>query len=293
MITDTKESAPYPVSGKATMPPVARTAADVRRAARAVLDAPGRGQGSPRLILALSLTLALALSLFPVLAVDCLYMAGVIFFDGFPAWFEPALNSLAYLSLVLLGVPLFTSVFRLSVLLTNAAHETGCAGDSISVRELFYPFSSGRAYVRTLRVGGEALLWLLLIVGSPVVAGVLAEEAAYAIFPPHAPDTVFHLMTVLGIVIGILPAILFLWLSGIRAGYGYTVFSHPEASLAACGRRYRALSRRPSAVMRLRVSFAGWFFLSLLCVCVPFLFHTIPYEMLAFAEYARTLTTKN
>lgn len=263
-------------------------AAGMRRAAWRRLDSGAGPGGTPRLILTLGLICSLTMTVLPILMLDGIYLAAAMYTGsgGIPPWVEYVLNGVSYALALLLGLPLLSSVYRLAVRMTLPAGEA--SREPVTVRELFYAFSSWRAYGRCLRVGLDALFGLVILL-LPVVGGVYLSGYLGAILLPGAPQGIQTLVRLLGAVVGLIPDTLLLLLLGWRAGYAYTVFAFPDESLAACGRRFRASGRLPAEATWLRLSYTGWFFLSLLCVCVPFLFHTIPGAMMASAAYGRRL----
>lgn len=189
--------------------------------------------------------------------------------------------------LLLIGAPLLGAVYRMAVLTVCAQSQVHDAHETYSVTMLdcFYPFTFGSAYRRCLRVGVELAVWpCMIIVPVPLLlfgfvslrdSGVLSSGGAWLAF--------------LCLMLGLGFSVLFLCLSCRRVGFGYTVFAHPEMTLAVAAARFRAFRRPLRPVLGLYARHIGWIVLSFVAVLVPFLFHTIPSAMLCGAEYGRRL----
>ena len=156
-----------------------RAAAIRRKAGQAM----GYGRGT-RLTLILSVVFLLTLAVGIYALSEGVYMAGYLFVGDAP-W----LNILAYavmgLLALTLALPLAASVYRQACLAVLGSGFASPA-ENLPVAQarpepvgFFYPFTSGRAYIRCLAVGLETLAWLTLMVGLPV-AGFRSLEGLVA-----------------------------------------------------------------------------------------------------------------
>ena len=260
-----------------------------RRQARATLKSRSQGRGH-RMILVLSLVIILVIGVALYMAVGCLATAGYILFGEAP-WVDAAAAALVVLLLLGLVLPLCGSVFRLACLMT--VPEEGSAEDlpvwlpEATLSELFYPFTSLRASGRVMAVVMESLGFTVLAVGLPVLLfrlalltlGSLAESA----------PVLYALLGVAVFLFCFSLGVLFFFLSGRRAGFGYFVFIHDWMPLGEVNRYFRGFRRSFTAVFCLRISLAGWYALSVAGMLVPLLLHTAPYGLCAAAAYARSL----
>ncbi len=264
--------------------------AGLRRGARLVLDGHSTGS-SHRLTLTLSLLLVLTAGVALYAAVSGLYMAGLLLF-GDTVWLEAAADSLIILLLLGLVMPLATSVWRLACLMAAPDGDT-VDGLPVSVpvaslSELFYPFTSFRAYGRTMAVAMEGLAWTVLTVGLPVV--LFRVLYAFVIPMTDAEGAQNGLLMAASVLACLGLAVSFFSLSGLRAGFGYYVFVHETMTLGDANRYFMGFRRSMLAVLWLRVSLAGWYALSVVAILVPFVFHTLPYTFCCTAVYSRHLS---
>jgi hypothetical protein len=263
--------------------------ADLRREARLILDGHSAGS-SHRLTLTLSLIFVLTAGVALYAAVSGLYMAGLLLF-GETVWLEAAADTLFILLLLGLVLPLVASVWRLACLMTAPDGDT-VDGLPVSVptatlSELFYPFTSFRAYGRTMAVAMEGLAWFALFLGLPV----LSFRLLYTLVIPmtSAAGALNGLLTAASALACLGIAVSFFSLSGLRAGFGYFVFVHETVTLGDVNRYFKGFRRSMLSVLRLRVSLVGWYALSVAALFVPFVFHTLPYTLCCTALYSRQL----
>jgi hypothetical protein len=102
-----------------------------------------------------------------------------------------------------------------------------------------------------------------------------------------------RILVMVGIVIlGIGWAFGVLLLSGFRRGFCYLVFVHEELSLGEVNRYYRALRRPLLPAFCLQLHLLGLYALSVVAVCVPFVFHSIPFGVCCEAAFGRAVTEK-
>lgn len=264
--------------------------ADLRRRARLVLNGHS-GRTSHRLTLTLALILVLTVGVALYTAVTGLYLAGSILL-GDTVWLEAAADVLLILLLLALGLPLLTSVWRLSCLMTAPDGDT-VDGLPVSVpaptlTELFYPFTSLRAYGRTMAVAMEGLAWAILALGLPILG---VRLLCLLVIPLAATEGfLYGLLIAMSILAGLGAAVGAFLLSGCRAGFGYFVFVHESMTLGDVNRYFRGFWRPLPPVFCLRVSLVGWYALSVAAILLPFVFHTLPYTLCCAAVYSRHLT---
>lgn len=264
-------------------------ASDLRRRARLVLN--GRsGTSSHRLILSLAIILVLVAGMAFYAAMSGLYMAGSILL-GETVWLEVVADGLLALLLFLLVLPLATSLWRLAVLMTAPDGETtdglSVAVPAAELVELFYPFTSLRAYGRTMAVAVELLVWAFLTLGLPLLGFRLLYQL---VIPLVATAGILHGLLVAACVFACLALVVgVFFLSGTRAGFGYFVFVHESMTLRDVNRYFRGFRRSVTAVFCLRMGLVGWYALSVAAILMPFVFHTIPYTLCCAAVYSRYL----
>ena len=266
-----------------------RRAGEIQRSARAVLGGHSGGI-SHRLLLTLSVITVLTVSIALYTAVACLATAGYLVFGENALWVDVVSNILLVALGLTLALPLAVSVGRLASLMAAPDGEV-LRGMAVSVptpalSELFYPFTSLRAYGRTMAVGMEGLAFLLCGIGVPILAGRLVwlsmQTAGMA---PWLRALIMTGMVLLGIGWGFGT----LLLSGLRAGFGYFVFVHEELSLGDVNRYYRSLRRPPLPALCLCVQLVLLYALSVVAICVPFVFHSIPFGFCCRAVYGGSL----
>lgn len=264
-------------------------AADVRHRARAVLGGhSGRVSHWMTLTLALVIVLTAAVALY--MAVGGLATAGYLVF-GEAVWVDAVTNVLLAASYLALILPLLASAWRLACLMTApdgaVVNDMAVSVPSAELRELFYPFTSLRAYGRTMTVAMEGLGWTVLSVGVPILFFRLAMLSLD--FPAKTSSFLYGLLAVTLFILCASLGLLAFLLSGKRAGFGYFVFVHEEISLNDVNRFYRGFHRPLFPVFCLRVSLSGWYALSVVGILVPFLLYTAPYGLCAAAEYSQNL----
>ena len=265
------------------------TAKEIKGAARAVLGGHSGGL-SHRLILTLAVVTVLTVSIALYAAVSCLAVAGYLVL-GEAAWIDAVANTLLAALELALVLPLAVSVRRLTCLMAAPDGEVS-RGLAVSVPTpdltgLFYPFTSLRAYARTMAVGVEWLAFLLGGIGLPVLAGRLAWLSMLTA-GWHAWLRILILVCI--VILGLGWAFGVLLLSGRRLGFGYIVFVHEELSLGDAHRCFRTLRRPLRPALCLRLHLLGLYALSVVGICIPFVFHSIPFGLSCGAVYARELT---
>jgi len=266
-----------------------RRAKEIYGQARVVLGGHSGGI-SHRMILTLSVITVLTVSIALYTAVACLATAGYLAFGEDALWVDAVSNTLFVALCLVLVLPLTVSVRRLASLMAAPDGEVLC-GMAVSVptpslAELFYPFASLRAYGHTMAVGMESLAFLLCGIGVPILAGRLVwlsmQTAGMA---PWLRALIMTGMVLLGIGWGFGT----LLLSGLRTGFGYLVFAHEELSLGDVNRLYRSLRHPLLPPLCLRLRLLGLYTLSVLGICVPFVFHSVPLGLCCGAFYGRVL----
>ena len=265
------------------------SASVTRRQARASLKSRSQGRGH-RMILVLSLMIILAVGVALYMAVGCLATAGYILF-GEALWVDAAAAVLTVLLLLGLVLPLCGGVFRLACLMTapeeSSAEELPVWLPEASLSELFYPFTSLRAYGRVMAVVMESLGFTALSVGVPIL---LFRLALLTLRPlTQSTPVLYALLAVVVFLFCFSLGVLFFFLSGRRAGFGYYVFVHDWMPLGEVNRYFRGFRRSFAAAFCLRISLAGWYALSAAGLLVPLFLHAAPYSLCSAAAYARSL----
>lgn len=267
-----------------------RRAHEIYGQAREVLRGHSGGI-SHRLLLTLSVITVMTVAIALYTAVACLATAGYLVFGEDALWVDAVSNTLFVALCLILVLPLTVSVRRLAALMAAPDGEV-VRGMAISVptptlTELFYPFTSLRAYGRTMAVGMEGLAFLLCGMGVPILAGRLVwlsmQTAGMA---PWLRALIMTGMVLLGLGWGFGT----LLLSGLRAGFGYFVFVHGDLSLGDINRFYRSHRRTLLPAFCLRLRLLGLYGLSAVGICVPFVFHSIPLGLCCAAVLGCDLT---
>ena len=264
------------------------TAKEIKGLARAVLGGHSGGL-SHRLTLTLGVILLITVSIALYAAVACLALAGE-FALGDALWIDAVANCLLVMLELGLTYPLVVSLGRLSCLMAapdgEVSHGMAVSVPTPDLTEIFYPFTSLRAYGRTMAVGMEALAFLLCGIGLPVLLGRLAWLSMLT----AGWETWLRGLIMVGIVIlGLGWGFGVLLLSGRRMGFGHFVFVHEELSLGDANRYYRTLNRPLLPALCLRLHLLGLYALSVVAICVPFVFHSIPFGFCCKAVYGREL----
>lgn len=282
-----------PAEGEIQEIPPMLWAPRLRASARAVLDRPSAGN---RLTLVLALVVAMGLGFAIPVMLDCVLLVAAILGGKIALWLEILHGVLFWGSLLFVTLPILCGVYRLAVLMTKNAEQgqeiAPTPNMKVSLGECLYPFTSAKAYLRTLYVGLQALVSAALVIGVPVGIGMLStlwmpllkEELAPALY---VLVWLLHAAVILGSGIG------FLCLVSRRAGMSYGVFAYPDVAVRELNRHFISCRRSVSLVLWLTVGFAGWILLSLVAVFIPFLVHTIPYMMLTAAAYGQFLDLRN
>lgn len=267
-------------------------AADVRHKARAVLGGHS-GRVSHWMTLTLALVIALTAAVALYMAMGGLATAGYLVF-GEAVWVDAVTNVLLVVSYLTLILPLLASAWRLACLMTapDGAVVDGMAVSvpSAELHELFYPFTSLRAYGRTMAVAMEGLGFVVLTVGVPILLFRLALLPLEFVrkFSPFLHGLAVAVLVLICLALGLLA----FFLSGKRAGFGYFVFVHEDMTLSDVNRYYRGFKRPLIPALVLRVSLWGWYALSVVGLLVPFLFYTAPYGLCCAAVYSSELIRK-
>ena len=267
------------------------SAAEIRRKARDVLDG-GRGH---RLTLILATVVVLTAAVGAFILGEAVYAVGYLIF-GDHLWVDVAAYCVMGLLAIFGVLPLAMGAYRLACL---ACPPKPCGVDlpvataKPVLAEVFYPFTSRRAYGRSMLPGLELLGWGVLMAVIPIVGyrglaalyDYLAAEG-YLLVEWRDPLT---MLTGVGLL---LFGLLVLFLSGYRAGFAYLVFVHDPLPLGEVNRYFKGFRRSLVRPLCLRLSLAGWVAVSILAILVPFVAHTIPYGMCCSAVYGAELRRK-
>lgn len=272
------------------LPPVLQ-AAQIRRHAKARLDLPGADH---RLQLISAQLMVILLSLAIPMLLDCLavviyvlpYFASV---DDF-AWLVILRGILWGANGLLVVLPLLCGLYRMAVRMTK--DENARDVSAMGVWACLYPFTSLRAYGRTLYVGIRGLLRFCLML---MPSAILIGAAAWGL--PLLGNSVSPVLCVVLWVLAIAAACLALggmavW-NARDAGLAYFVFAYPERCLADVSDAFKRLPRKASTPLLMRLCLSGWFLLSAAEVLLPLILHTMPYILLCEAVYGQSLETEN
>ena len=271
-------------------------AALVRRRARAVLNGLGGRGNRLTLVLASLVLLTVAVGIYSLSAGG--YTIAFLLLGDSP-WPDMIAYALLGVLGVTVGLPLMASVFRLACLMTlraypgSVSHDLPVTQDVPEPVAIFYPFTSLRAYGRSLAIGLEALGWTVLWAGIPLggfrllclLFDYLALQGVSALLCDLMTLAVFPLCLGFG---GLM-----LFLSGRRAGFGFLAFVHEDLSLGEINRYFHGFKRGFVRPFILRMSMVGWIALSILAVLVPFVLHTIPYGLCCGAVYGAELEQRS
>lgn len=266
-------------------------AAPLRRRAGDVLNMP---YSDNRLTLALALMAVMGLGLaVPMILDSLLMMADVLLLlsdTAQVAWVLILHGCLLGLFSIFFTLPLLAALCRMAVLMTEAhrKRESGQPGESIGLGELWYPFTSAKAYGRTLCVALRGIGYGLLIL-SPAVA---VMTAAFWWMPLVKYDLIpltYVLLWAANIGVSCLITVLLAIACSRRIGYAYFAFACPELSLKEAGRLFQKSRPVFGLPLWMMLGYSGWIFLSLIAVFLPFVFHTLPHMLLAGASYGRFL----
>ncbi len=273
------------------IPPVL-AAAQTKRKAKIFLDLPGRDH---RLQLILAQLLVIFLSLAAPMILECLsfLIYTLPYFTDVEnlVWLVILRGVLWGANALLIALPLLCGLYRMAVLMVRSS-ENCCGSENsqapIVAWECLYPFTSWRAYVRTLYVGIRALFRLILMLLPPV--GILGAAVwGLPLLGRICPPLLCWVLWMMAIAAACLSCWgMALW-NARGAGFAYLVFAHPEQALFDLSDAFKRAPRDAATPLLMRLSLAGWFLLSLLAVLVPLLLHTIPYILLSEAVYGQAL----
>ena len=269
----------------------APSASDIRRCARGMLDG-GRGQ---RLTLVLAVITVLTAGVGAYMLGAATYAVGYLI-AGDSLWADVA----AYAVMGMLGLfgvlPLMMGAYRLACL-AYPPRENGVELPRVTAAptlgEVLHPFTSWRAYGRSMAVGLEHLGWFTLMAVIPVVGDrVLTLVLDYLTEAGYLMEEWFEPLVALGGLGFLVFGLLMFFLSGYRAGFAYLAFVHDPLPLGEVNRYFKGFRRSFIRPFVLRVSLLGWVAVSILAVLVPFVAHTIPYGMCCSAVYGGELERK-
>ena len=189
----------------------------------------------------------------------------------------------ALLCLFLL-LPLLSGIWRLACLMTVSSENTTTENaSSATLIQLFYPFTSLRAYGRSMAVGLESLGWMLMT----AVVPALIFRTIRTVW--DLPGILVALCLIACILLGLGVFLL----SGKRTGFGYFVLLHEDVSLRDADRYFRSLQRPLLLPLLWRLPLLGWALISMVAVLIPMLPHTLPYCVCCAAAHSRNLTPQS
>lgn len=277
-----------PVAG---LPDVLLSAPLKKRAGRVLDETSARN----RLTLVLGLMCVIGLGFAVPMILDCLPVIGEILTalsdDGSVLWPSVVYGILLAVVSLLFTLPLVAALFRMAALMMARSEQARDGGSAVGLGELLYPFTSARAYGRTMYVALRGLGLLLLSI-LPSVAVVIA--AAYLI--PMVGAATLPLVAFFLWLIAIPAACLLLILLSRTAakgtGLAYLIFTCPERPIAELRRDFRKNPRRGAALpLWMLAGYVGQVILSALAVCLPLVVHVLPHMLLSWASYGRYLAT--
>lgn len=271
----------------------------IRRWAREILGGHSDGVNN-RLILILATVIIMAVAMTVYLVLGGVYGAAAALWGELPT-LDAVLTLALGVSFVCLVLPMLTALWRMACLMTAPDGEPmgnlTVSVPTVSVADVFYPFSSPRAYGRTMTVAMDGIAWLI-----PPLVLVLLAEMGYAALTTSEPLMAWLTEETLTVIAGILRfcwvafscgiGLLTFFLSGRRAGFGYYVFVCDDWSMRDVRRFFRGFGRSPSRVLALRLSLVGWMLLSIVGFLLPLVIHAAPYGLLCSACYAASLPRK-
>lgn len=256
-------------------------AAEIRRLGRAVLNG-GEAQGN-RMLLILGLLITMTVAGCLVLLAASVYSVCVLI-GGETLWADIVAYVVLGVTGVAIALPLGVAVYRMACRMA--------AGLPVRLEELFYPFTRPAAYGRAMVVGLETLLWLLAVVGLPILCHKLCGMGIDFAVSRGLYTWLASILRVVVILPCLLPGVGVFLLSGWRAGFGYYVFTEESLSLGDVYRYFGGFRHRLWAPFVWRLSLTGWMVISFVAILVPYLVHTIPYALCCNAAYARGLERK-
>lgn len=258
----------------------------LKQEASRVLDA---HDAHNRLTLVLGLFVAVGLGFTVPVMLDCLWLVSAILGGTVGDWVEIVRTVLLYASFLLIFLPLCMGVYRMAVRMAetrNVLCPKTLMPVKIGLHECFYPFTSPKAYARTLVAGAQIVVRWGSVVLVPIGFVALADlwmptlkaslSAGNYELVAFAHCLVLLLLTVLGLIVACR-----------LGGYAYLVFAHPDISLRRLGRTFRAL-RQPYGKCLLRtLRSAGRVLIGAIPVLIPLFLHTLPHLMLSSALYGQ------
>ena len=263
--------------------PLVRT---IQKNAHTILDAEGAGN---RLTLVLGLFVATGMGLFIPILLDCVALLVPILGGTAGVWFSVIYEVLFWGSLLFVTLPLCMAVYRMAVSMVSV-HDALCPDTlmppKIRLYECLYPFTSAKAYKRTLvaglqvvlHLGGTVLLPWCFVRLTNIWLPTIIEMTSAPVF-----------MTLAQIGVAILLGLVWLLVGCKYHGYAYLVFAHPEMSLKDCIKRHRNCKKPGKEALRLTWVSLGRGILGALLVWIPLFLHTLPSLMLSWAVYDRDL----
>ncbi len=281
---DGNQAAPAPF-------PALMYAVPLRKRAGAVLNAPFSDN---RLTLVLAIMSVLGLSLAAPMILDSLLMlADLLSLLSQPAqttWVLILHGCLMGIVFVFFTLPLWGALCRMAVLMTEAHRcaEVGKPAEKIGLGECLYPFTSWKAYGRTLYVALRGMGHLLLAI-LPSAAVMIAAFWWMPMVKFALSPLVYVLLWVGNIAVSCLLLVLMTVLLVRNAGLAYYVFACPTRSLKDSVRAFKNSPSTGLLPVWTMLGYTGWIMLSIVAVFIPFLLHTLPHMLLAGASYGRFL----
>ena len=256
----------------------------VRSSARRILEDRDPWKNRMTMILSLIVILVVAVGMYALCG--ALYAVGYLIF-GEALWLDVVAYSLLGVLSILVTLPLAMGLWRLACLMVSFAD--GETGTPLTPEDLLYPFTSARAYGRSMAVGLEFLGWIALMIGVPVGGSIALTKLFTQLAARGLHTSLCSLLSVLSVLLCVVFGVVMLFLSGKRMGYGYFVFTREDETLKAVHRHFKSLRRGFVKPFILRMSLAGWVALSFAAVLIPFVVHTIPYALFISAVYGQGL----
>ena len=263
-------------------PPSVSLHRQVRRAANDILDMEGAHN---RLTLILALAIAIGLGFAVPFILDCLWLVSAIFGGDAGKILETSQQIILYSSLLLLAMPLFLAVYRMAVLMTEASQSLRpdtLMTQKIQLHEILYPFTSPKAYARTLLAGLQVCLrW-----GGIILLPIGFFQLSKALWIPASPKSLTPVSFALG-AIAVALGIGWCMVTCRSWGFAHDVFAHPDMTISQiCKARRRV--KRPLGISLGKIAVTVIrLILGALPVCIPLLLHTLPSLMLSSAVWGK------
>ena len=271
--------------------PVLMYANPLRRRAGNILNAPFSDN---RLTLALALIIVIGLGFAVPMVLDSLLMLADVLMLLSPTakihWVLILYGCLMGVVTVFLTLPLFCSLCRMAVLMSEAHRKSEAGGtcEKVSIGEILYPLTSMKAYGRTLYVALRGMGHFLLSL-FPAVAVMVAAFWWMPMVKHSVAPLVYILLWVANIAVAFVLLALMLILAARNMGFAYFVFACPQRSLKESGRAFKSSRSMGILPLWMLLGYTGWILVSLVAVFIPFLIHTLPHMLLAGASYGRFL----